>query len=82
MHFNGSYAALYAKFIGTSSSADTHINTSEVDKSSDEESPFITENTLSWNDGCDVPLDVVESVVTTGTIDDSWFTLNDSGAVV
>ena len=51
-----------------------------IDKSSDEGSTFITKDTLSGDDGCDVLFDVVKSVVTTGTIDDSQFT--NSSAIV
>ena len=49
---------------------------------SDEESPFIAEDTLSWDDGCDISLDVVRSVVTAGTVGNSRFTLDDGGAIV
>lgn len=75
-------ATLYAEFTGANSSADTHINAETNKSSSDEESPFITEDALSWDDGCDVPLDVVKSAVTTGTVDDGRFALDGSGAIV
>ena len=37
---------------------------------------------LSWDNGCDVPLDVVKSVVTTSTVDDGRFALNGSSISV
>ena len=75
-------ATLYAEFTGVNSSPDAHINAKTNKSSSDEESPFITEDTLSWDDGCDVPLDVVKSVVTTSTVDDGQFALDGSSTIV
>ena len=75
-------ATLYAESTGANSSPDAHINTETDKSSSDEESPFITKDTLSWDNGCDVPLDVVKSVVTTGTVDDGWFALDGSSTIV
>ena len=39
-------------------------------------------SSLRWDDGCDVPLDVVKSVVTTGTVDDGRFALDGSSTIV
>ena len=75
-------ATLYAEFTGANSSPDAHINAETDKSSSNEESPFITEDALSWDDGCDVPLDVVKSVVTTSTVDDGQFALNGSSTIV
>ena len=75
-------ATLYAEFTGANSSPDAHINAETDKSSSNEESPFITKDALSWDDGCDVPLDVVKSVVTTGTVDNGQFALDGSGTIV
>ena len=75
-------ATLYAEFTGANSSPDAHINAETDKSSSNEESPFITEDTLSWDDRSDVPLDVAKSVVTTSTVDDGQFALDGSGTIV
>ena len=43
---------------------------------------WLTSSSLRWDDGCDVPLDVIKSVVTTGTVNDGQFALDGSGTIV